>query len=78
MKKHIACKTDGCRKWANLNKDGVCPACVSTPPPAAADDVDIMCTMCNQAIQDDHKTIGCDLCNKWFHSKCVGLDELVQ
>ena len=73
----IYCKTQNCRKWSKLNADQYCPTCVTTDVEA---DIDCKCSICNKDVaENDNKTIGCDICNNWFHSKCVGCpDALVE
>ena len=52
------------------------PSC--KPPNAGPQEVDdLVCGICQENIEEECKVVGCDLCNKWYHSKCTGPDELV-
>ena len=77
MKKRLYCKTSTCRNWGKLNKDQYCPKCTSEEEQIADD---CNCIICKEDIQgSDEKVIGCDLCENWYHSTCVGLpDELIK
>ena len=72
------CQTTTCRKWANLNKDGFCPSCAPPALDLDQETVALNCNICNIDIEEECKVIGCDLCNKWYHSKCVGPEDLVK
>lgn len=76
----IYCKTDNCRRYANLNDDGFCPTCKPPPPqpqePSAESEYS-SCTICELEISNGDTTIGCDVCGKWAHPKCAGPAELV-
>ena len=80
MKSRIYCKTDGCRRYANINEDGICPRCLQNDQ-GQVDEVETpgICGICNNEI-DDHVTnsIGCDGCDKWFHPKCAGPSALLE
>ena len=74
----IYCKTDNCRRYANLNDEGYCPTCKPTPPPAEeVNDDPCNCCICKLEIGDGDSTLGCDICGKWAHPKCAGPAELV-
>ena len=66
----IYCKTPNCQKWSKLNAEQYCPKCATTEEEI---DVDCKCNICNKDVhENDKKNIGCDLCNNWYHSECVG------
>ena len=74
--KRIYCKTEACRKYANLNEEGYCPVC-KPPQPQEQEDDKSVCTICEVNINEETDgVIGCDVCHKWFHPKCVGPPEL--
>ena len=79
MKTRVHCKSSACRKWSKLNPESYCPSC----KPAELDVVEVTdessCDLCNKTIQEeDNKVIGCDLCEHWFHQKCIGSDKILQ
>ena len=70
------CKTENCRKYANLNQDGFCPVC--QPPETTTNECIDNCGICQAEIKDDiSKSIGCDGCGKWFHAECAGPTALI-
>ena len=70
--RRIYCKTTTCRKWANINDDGLCPNCVSDTNNDSLIP-DCICSICKEEVLDNEtKALGCDLCKNWFHPKCVG------
>ena len=77
--KRVYCKNDGCRNWANLNNEGLCPKCVSS---SSGDDKDpdvCNCNICKHEVKDEEtQAIGCDLCRNWFHPKCVGNEDTLK
>ena len=76
MQKRTYCKTPSCRRWANLNDEEHCPICASTDHQEGEN---CKCGICTVVLpENEPKAIGCDLCEQWFHSKCVGCpDELI-
>ena len=74
MKSRIYCKTAQCRKWSKLNDEGFCPTCQAEPSTEPALEE---CNICSEEVEeDDDKVIGCDICDKWCHAKCVGSSSL--
>ena len=80
MRKRTFCRTETCRKWASLNENGFCPTCQPPSHVAVDEELDCVCGHCEEALTDEGNAnhIGCDLCPKWFHPKCIGSDELVK
>ena len=75
--RRIYCKTVSCRKWANINADGLCPDCASNTSDMAEAITPCICNICKEEVQDNEtKALGCDLCKNWFHPNCVG-DEAI-
>ena len=71
------CKTDSCRKYANLNQDGYCPRCQSSDT-NVLDETISNCGICKLAINDEEsKSIGCDGCGTWSHAECAGPPALI-
>ena len=70
------CKTENCRRYANLNQDGFCPVC--QPPETSTNECVDNCGICRAEIKDEiSKSIGCDSCGKWFHAECAGPTALI-
>ena len=76
--RRVSCKSDDCRKWANLNDDGLCPKCVTNAADTNEDCAACFCKICKQEVKDEEtKAIGCDLCKNWFHPKCVSNNDAI-
>ena len=77
MRSRATCKTTSCRKWANLDENGFCPAC--KPPANETPEITVCkCGTCEVDISEsDIKVIGCDLCDKWFHQACVNCPDAI-
>ena len=70
------CKTENCRRYANLNQDVFCPVC--QPPETSTNECVDNCGICRAEIKDEiSKSIGCDSCGKWFHAECAGPTALI-
>ena len=82
MKTRTFCKTDVCRKYANLNPEGYCPTCRPVESQEIQDEQTAsICGNCSKDIDDNYehnRAIGCDICSTWFHSKCAGPSELLK
>ena len=35
------------------------------------------CGDCSQEVKSDENSIACDICNRWFHQKCVHMSNLI-
>ena len=78
VRSKVQCKSDNCRRWANLNSDGFCPKCVSAGIDSSNDAVST-CNICKKDINDeDSQSVGCDGCGDWFHAKCAGPAALIE
>ena len=70
-----------CRKWKDLNSEGLCPSCNNVSGGDGAD-VDERCGMClsspnNSNNVDDSASkpnimVQCNWCDEWFHDHCIG------
>ena len=71
------CSTKGCRKYKNINENGLCPKHVSLKEKlAASNDVAIYkCGTCKNPCEDNDRGILCPCCDTWFHSSCVDIDD---
>ena len=82
MKTRTFCKTDVCRKYANLNPEAYCPTCRPVESQEIQDEQTAsICGNCSKDIDDNdehNRAIGCDICSTWFHSKCAGPSELLK
>ena len=73
MRNRLYCKSSTCRNWGKLNEDQYCPKCASEEQ---ATDNNSNCAICQSEVEgSDLNVIGCDLCENWYHSKCVGCPE---
>ena len=74
----VYCKTDECRRWANL-VNGICPSCVSNNGTDSESEVSL-CKICSEQIDESEiaNTIACDKCKNWFHSSCAGPQSLLK
>ena len=62
------CKISKCRKWKNLNDNGVCPDHTSANH---TDEQEICkCNTCSLVVNDNDLAINCELCNEWCHISC--------
>ena len=70
---NTTCKTDKCRRWAQLNEDGFCPKCQHSSNNNDEYDLeeDQECSHCNEKINGEF-ALACDCCHKWFDINCVG------
>ena len=73
----VRCKSDNCKRYANLNSDGICPKCVSAGIDLPTEIIST-CKICNNSINDEiSKSIGCAGCCEWFHADCEGPSALI-
>ena len=65
------CTVNKCRKWKDLNENGVCPDHINSPNDQPEDVC--KCSKCNNDVNENDAAINCDLCNKWFHRCCTDI-----
>ena len=65
------CTTDKCRRWKNLDKNGVCPIHTTANPVGNQE----VCSKCSLIVNDVDPAISCDLCDKWCHLDCSDIDQ---
>ena len=71
------CQTENCRRYANLNDQGFCPHCQPPPSQAIVEIPHCVCDICKHEIVElESNSIGCDICEKWFHADCAGPSQL--
>ena len=67
------CTTNKCRRWKNLDENGVCPIHTSVNP--IEDQNQEVCTKCSIVVNDVDPAISCDSCDKWCHLDCTDVNE---
>ena len=68
------CKIEKCRKWANLDENGICSYHVELQKRDKGN-VIFTCKTCSLAVEDKHKSVLCECCNSWFHTACEDVDD---
>ena len=73
------CKADGCRNYGGLDPNGICPRCRNAQnkyKKANPKDVaSFPCGKCGLDCKEGQRSMGCNLCLKWYHTVCVEMSD---
>ena len=65
--------TSRCRSYTQLNYDGYCPKCAVAKRKFHCRGVEVKypCGSCREEVGDQHQSVCCRYCEKWFHIVCA-------
>ena len=68
----VYCSVSRCSRWANINKDGLCPKHVALTEKDKGNIV-YKCLECDLECKGSEPAVLCDRCDTWLHITCINM-----